>query len=173
MSNLNFKRFNSVEEMKQTKANPGDYAIVDNKAYIYTGPSIGWKSWEPSGEQIEVGQNAYSMAKAIAAQASVLTEGQIDGKKRLIKTYLQNHTNKYFMLLVKDISYYTLFVVNNDSDENISDVIIECLSNIGGIIDIDNDDTGAIEVWVKDPEGEAHIGYLFPYDEGVIECRLS
>ena len=45
-----------------------------------------------------------------------------------------------------------------------SDIVIECLSNLGDIIDINNENQGSIEVWVKDNEGEAHIGYLFPYD---------
>ena len=57
--------------------------------------------------------------------------------------------------------------------ENMSDIIIECLSNLGNIIDINNESQGSIEVWVKDSDGEAHIGYLFPYDQGVIECRFS
>ena len=77
------------------------------------------------------------------------------------------------MLLVKEISYYTLFVGNSSSNENMSDIVIECLSNLGSIIDINDESEGAIEIWIKDNDGEAHIGYLFPYDEGVIECRLS
>ena len=77
------------------------------------------------------------------------------------------------MLLVKEISYYTLFVDNSNSNENMSDIVIECLSNLGNIIDINDESEGAIEIWVKDSDGEAHIGYLFPYDQGVIECRLS
>ena len=68
------------------------------------------------------------------------------------------------MLLLKELSYYTLFVSNDGSDENMSDVIIECLSNLGSIIDINNESEGAIEVWIKDSNEEAHIGYFFPYD---------
>ena len=94
-----------------------------------------------------------------------LTEEQIEKSKRLIYDFLQEYKHtQYFMLLLKELSYYTLFVSNDDSNENMSDVIIECLSNLGSIIDINNESEGAIEVWIKDNNEEAHIGYFFPYD---------
>ena len=95
----------------------------------------------------------------------LITEEQIEKSKRLIYNFLQGYKHtQYFMLLLKELSYYTLFVSNNSSDESMSDVIIECLSNLGSIIDINNESEGAIEVWIKDNNEEAHIGYFFPYD---------
>lgn len=171
---MDIKKFQSIKEMNKTAGVPGQYASVGNKVYIYVDNKERWKPFSPSGEQIEITQNAYEMAKIVAAQAPLLTEEQIENTKILIKEYLNNYQDrKYFMLMVRDINYHTLFVINENNDENISDIIIECLSNIGDIIDINNETEEAIEAWVKDKKGEAHIGYFFPYDQGVVECKLS
>ena len=171
---MDIKKFQSIKEMNKFSGVPGQYASVGNKIYIYVDNKERWKPFTPSGEQIELTQNAYLMAKTVAAQAPILTEEQIEKSKRLIYDFLQGYKHtKYFMLLLKELSYYTLFVSNDNNDENMSDVIIECLSNLGHIIDINNESEGAIEVWIKDSNEEAHIGYFFPYDQGVIECKLS
>lgn len=171
---MDIKKFQSIKEMNKSVGVPGQYASVGNKVYIYVDDREHWKPFNPSGEQIEIAQNAYLMAKTVAAQAPLLTAEQIDKSKELITNFLVEHkTTKYYMLLVKDMNYYTLFVDNGTNDENMSDIVIECLSNLGNIIDINNENQSSIEVWVKDKDGEAHIGYLFPYDEGVIECRFS
>ena len=168
---MDIKKFKSIKQMNKTIGTPGQFAMVGSQVYQYNNK---WEPWEPSGGQIEVAQNAYLMAKSVAAQAPLLTTEQIDKSKELIANFLaDNKTTKYYMLLVRDMNYYTLFVDNRANDENMSDIVIECLSNLGNIIDINNETQGSIEVWVKDSDGEAHIGYLFPYDQGVIECRFS
>lgn len=169
---MEFKKFKSIKEMNRTPGTPGQYGIIKDRVYKYVDNQ--WRPFDPSGEQLEIAQNAYLMAKTVAAQAPILTEEQIEKSKRLIYDFLQEYKHtKYFMLLLKELSYYTLFVSSDSSDENMSDAIIECLSNLGNIIDINNESEAAIEVWIKDSNEEAHIGYFFPYDQGVIECRLS
>ena len=171
---MEIKKFRSIRQMNSRPGLPGQYAMVKNQMFMYIDSNKGWRPFNPKGEQIEISQNAYLMAKTVAAQAPLLTAEQIDKSKELISNFITKHnTTKYYMLLVKEISYYTLFVDNSSSNENMSDIVIECLSNLGNIIDINDESEGAIEIWVKDNDGEAHIGYLFPYDQGVIECRLS
>ena len=80
------------------------------------------------------------------------------------------------MLLNNELRYYTIFHRQNFGDmygividEQLPDVLIECLSNIGRIkmFEAINDDH--IECWVNVPGRGCEVYMLFPYDEGVIE----
>ena len=75
------------------------------------------------------------------------------------------------MLLCNELRYYTIFHVCNEYDENVEDIILECLKNIGVIQQINKTEDGrAIECWVKNDKG-TFMFMLFNYDEGVISCR--
>ena len=75
------------------------------------------------------------------------------------------------MLLCNELRYYTIFHVCNEYDENVEDIILECLKNVGVIQQINKTEKGdAIECWVKNDKG-TFMFMLFNYDEGVISCR--
>ena len=168
---MEVKKFKSIKQMNRHTGVDGQYAMVGEKIFQYKDDTRKWEPFSPTGAQLEIAQNMYAMAKTVAAQAPAMTDEVIQQKKEMIAGFLKNNSsNKYFMLLLKEIDYYTLFVTNENSNENMSDVIIECLQNLGAIVDINDESAGAIEVWVKDEFNEAHIGYFFPYDQGVIEC---
>lgn len=169
---MEVKKFKTIKQMNRHAGVDGQYAMVGEKIFQYKDDTRKWEPFSPQGAQLEIAQNMYAMAKTVAAQAPAMTNEAIQQKKEIIAEFLSKFAaNKYFMLLVKEISYYTLFVTNDSSNENMSDVIIECLQNLGTIVDINNESADAIEVWIKGSDGEAHIGYFFPYDQGVIECR--
>lgn len=98
-------------------------------------------------------------------------------KIREFYTKEQNQFCKYYMLLCRDtLNYYTLLhrhiagdFYNAIVEENLEDVVIECLQNIGPIKMIEPDGE-KVECWVQTPNGCVAV-YLFPYDEGVIEVR--
>lgn len=79
----------------------------------------------------------------------------------------------YWMLLCHDRRDFTLF--NIIAISNIYDIINELrptLENRGQILDIELQDTGAYEIWIRDTETQENFAYyLFPYDEGVIEVN--
>ena len=75
------------------------------------------------------------------------------------------------MLLSNELNYYTLFDVSEKYEEKAEDIVIECLQNIGVIQQINyNEDTTAIECWVKNKKGTFML-MLFNYDMGVIKCQ--
>lgn len=115
----------------------------------------------------------YEINKQIIAQMPALTSEQIAEKKQLLKNYQLHNVNWYFMLLCKEISYYTLFVIDEiNSNEKFEDVVIECIQNVGEIISIEEEkEAKSIEIWVKPEEGEPLVMYLFGYDRGVIVCQ--
>ena len=78
---------------------------------------------------------------------------------------------KYFMLLCKDRSDYTLFniVDHNFNIQEIKEALKDCFVNRGDVYDIHYEKTtDAYEIWLK-IDDEFYAYYLFPYDVGVIE----
>ena len=116
----------------------------------------------------------YDFNKQLMSQAKELR--RIDFKDSLneIKDFIKEKDNKYFMLLCKERSDYTVFVLfkNEDFDRQIfKKELSECLANRGQVLSIEKTkDKQAYEIWIKVDE-EAFVYYLFPYDLGVIEVK--
>jgi hypothetical protein len=79
----------------------------------------------------------------------------------------------YWMLLCHDRRDFTLFNIIATSDlKDIIDELKPTLENRGIVLDIEWQDTGAYEIWIRDTETQENFAYyLFPYDEGVIEVN--
>ena len=75
---MEIKKFRSIRQMNSRPGLPGQYAMVKNQMFMYIDSNKGWRPFNPKGEQIEISQNAYLMAKTVAAQAPPLTTEQID-----------------------------------------------------------------------------------------------
>jgi hypothetical protein len=87
----------------------------------------------------------------------------------LINNYVK--FDKFFMLLGKEIGYYTVFMREPIANETIGEAVIDCLNSIGTIKSIDKlENNDAIEIWVV-KENEPTVLYFFPYNEGVIICQ--
>ena len=78
----------------------------------------------------------------------------------------------YWMLLCHERRDYTLF---NIIEATIANIIVNelspTLSNRGSVIDIEKQEDGAYEIWIRDNDNENFAYYLFPYDNGVIEVN--
>ena len=79
-------------------------------------------------------------------------ETQIQDAITWINEFSDKNKGKYYMLLCKEISYYTVF--EKDFLEydclSLGHGVIECLDNVGTIHGID--DNGEGEIWVKTEE---------------------
>lgn len=92
----------------------------------------------------------------------------------LINAFSRSKSNKCYMLLGKDISYYTVFERALGLTESIGEAAIDCLKNIGASIKSieETEDGTAIECWVIPTDAEKPVVlYFFPYDYGV--CRVG
>lgn len=103
---------------------------------------------------------------------SALEEGVLNSKKEIIKNFLRDTKDTYYMLLCHEQRDYTVFKIDtledNKYNEMISILIDECLKNRGIIKSIElTKDKQAIEIWLMIEE-EAFVYYLFPYGEAVI-----
>jgi hypothetical protein len=117
--------------------------------------------------------NIYDLNKQLISQCPCLDKEQMCDAKDTINDYGKNTNNKYYMLLCKDISYYTLFNIDFETSalEDFGSVVLDCATDIGAIKAVDQVEE-AIEIWVHPEGGEPLVMYLFAYDMGVVRCTL-
>lgn len=117
----------------------------------------------------ELKMSLYEMNQNFMASQTPLSAEEI---KELVESVIKNYTNNYletniedkhFMLLCKDINYYTIFEYDkNEKYWNVVNTFIECIKNVGEILSIEiNKENDTPEIWVRTPEGENICMYYF------------
>ena len=116
--------------------------------------------------------NLYDLNKQILEQLSALSQEDIENKRKMLKEFLEETNNDYYMLYGKEISYFTLFVKHLLTSEKFEDLVIECLENIGVIKSIEyTEQKDAVEIWITTQENNTTCLYLFPYDNGIVRFK--
>lgn len=142
------------------------YSPETKKSYIYNEGE-----WKMVTGESSFGMSMYDINKQIISQMPVLTDEQIAEAKLSLIPCIKETENEYYMLLCKEISYYTLFhIVDYLTEPNIYDEIIGCVQDLGDIKSIELIDNSVIEIWFQPKDDEAKVMYFFAYDAGVIEC---
>lgn len=129
-------------------------------------------TWLPY-DQSEVKISLYDINKQVVAQMPLLTSEQLDEAVTKVSAYIEQTQNTYYMLYGAELNYFTVFKIDNNTNERLADILIECLFGLGeGIIAIQpTDDNSAIECWIAH-NNTSSILYLFSYDGGVVECKI-
>lgn len=110
------------------------------------------------GTLYDINKNGYK-------KMSPITDEKLNSIKFELTNFIK--AGKYFMLLNKEQSDYTIFNFINNADY-IANEVIECLKDRGKIIDIDKQDNNSYECWIR-RSGLMYMYLLFPYDAAVIE----
>lgn len=139
----------------------------DGKFYRWD-PIEGWKLFQFDGD---IKMTAYDINKQIIGQLPIMDKTAIAEKKKTIREFVSNKQNQFYMLLCREVNYYTVFAIDVKlADECVDDVVIECAADLGLIKSIEpTEDGNAIEIWVSNSE-DTYAMYFFPYDAGVIVC---
>lgn len=132
---------------------------------------------QPSTSEVTLG-NLYEMNKQLMANENEITQTELELAKSHLQTWVANlFTQKYLMLLCHELRDYTLF--NLDKTNTWKEIppqtkymavndIIECMTNRGTILAIEDQQDGAWEIWIRNSEG-CFAYYLFPYGKAVLE----
>ena len=116
----------------------------------------------------------YAIHKQLFAQMEPLSEEKLKKKIKILDDWFETNYsckfNEYYMVICKEISYYTVLHLKEEIQLS-GTALVDLLLDRGPIIDITyNDLADAYECWVKENEdGEVHMYYLFTYDWGVVE----
>lgn len=129
--------------------------LTDEETYLV------WmnKEWVSLPKKVE-GQNqgfsmtTYDLNKSLIAQMPVLED--LTEACAVIDRYADDNEN--FLLLCKDISYYTIFEKTGGTFvhfDTLGEAVLTCASDIGKIITVDfMEETNTIEIWVRTPEDD-------------------
>lgn len=144
--------------------------IDTGKTYIYN------DKWVEVGSNIKLKgdglqMNLYDLNQNIIAQLPTITD--FTNSIELINDFKKNTLNQYYMLYSKDISYFTIFHIEQYGELNsLGDGAIECLQNLGDVKCIDyTENKDAIEIWIQQNENNPICAYLFPYDMGIVTIK--
>jgi hypothetical protein len=145
------------------------YSPETKKLYVYNDGE-----WKMVTGETNLGITMYDLNKQIIAQMGVLEGIPREEAHLRITDMAAVSQNTYFMLLCRDINYYTLFKLDKDNSGlcNIASEVFECAEEIGAIKSAEGVEGGAVEIWVHPVDGDPVVMYLFPYDQGVVECTL-
>lgn len=166
------QKFSHILALPNPKDNDLAYCEERREYYYYSEKDKKWKKRKIQNKPIEV--SLYDLNKSFyASQKEPATDEEKVKYRELINEFCKDTKNKYYMMLCKDISYFTILKDNNQKgDEDFADLgqaVIELIAESGwSLLDAyKNEDTDAIELWFKS-ENDAYYMALFGYDKGVV-----
>ena len=162
----------TLEEISEPYAGQTVWCSTEDKVYRFD-PIEGWQAIENDDETTSaIGMNMYDINKQIISQLPAIDQEDMAVVKRdIIRKYCDQMKAEYYMLLCRDINYYTVFKIDLKlADETVEDVLVDCANYIGAIKSIGfTEDEQALELWMTNEE-DTYVAYFFPYDQGVIVC---
>ena len=112
----------------------------------------------------------YDLNKSVISQLPDYGEKEFINAINTIDDFVSN--DKFYMLLGREVNYYTIFMREPNAQETIGEAVVDCLKYFSPAIkSIDvTEDKSAIEVWAMNADTPV-VMYFFPYNEGVVICK--
>lgn len=164
------ENYNKLVDLKNIS--DGELVITNDTHQIYQFKDNKWIKKDMNEESKKL--TLYGLNKLIVAQMPSLTTKELEEKKKLITEFVAKIQGKYYLLLSKELNYYTLFAIQLGAKTEICNELIQCLASFGEIKSIDlvhQDTDSALECWVCDKNNNASVFYFFDWTEGTIECK--
>ena len=156
--------------LKHGRFKDGDVVKVheEDKFYIYKDKK--WTEIKAELKGSEVQMNLYDLNKQIMAQMEPYDIEKWEQAEIDIDNWEKEIQAKYYMLLCKENSYYTVFVDDGYEFHGLGAAVRECLEFVGDVVGIEITTGKVIEIWIREME-DSYCMYLFPYDEGVVSFK--
>ena len=157
-----------IKTLRKLKDNNklNELALVEETRAMYKWDGSNWQSYvSPKG----INTTLYEINQTAITGLPECSKEEIDQFKIDFTNWRKETNKKYYMLLSNDERYYTLFHAAGQGME-LGVEAIECLSSRGQIKSIELLENNSFECWIT-RDNESHVYYLFPYEEGVIECQ--
>ena len=125
------------------------------------------------------GLTLYDLNKGALSDCPKLSDTDLKKAAQLITEFVKETKNNFYVLLCKELSYYTFYCSKNivqipanlkssyKSNLSIGEEVLACLSDIGEVLSVNTGETNMIECWIRKDE-EAFMVAFFPYDIGVV-----
>ena len=147
----------------------GEIAFIeDTKTYLMysNGEWVPLPESTSESESNGISMNLYDLNKTIIAQLPIAGEDELLTAEKVINDYCNAQNSSYFMLLCRDISYYTVFTNDTSKEQldfcSVGEAVISCAVDVGMIVSVSlTEDKNAIEIWVKNTDDMVYCMYLF------------
>ena len=142
------------------------YLTEDKKYVMYDGQDfIDIPEKVKVDSESGVHMSLYDLNKTIIAQLPVKeTYAEQSNERKLINNFFNSIGRTSYMLLCKDISYYTIFTYEDNkmaNYETLGEAVLDCLQSVGQLICADlTEDGNAVEIWIRTEEDNLCM-YLF------------
>lgn len=146
-----------------------------NQTYSYCEENDSWIPYYNDEEITSSEENGdfslYQFNQMVISQLPDMPEEDIQKSKVDIRAFINLTKSPAYMLLCRELNYYTTFLVNDSYEEKMEDAVIECAQCLGSLKSVDyNEDENVIEIWFADDE-RAYVAFLFDYQGGIITCQ--
>lgn len=167
---VTFKNKNNLNNYTKKVNNfqEGELCYCEDEDKIYKFLNGEWIDADIKAEGKGLEISMYELNQQIVSQMPNIKEEDYDDILKIIEDYRISHQSSYYMILCKEISYYTIFVKNNLEELAFEEAVFEYCLETGDVKAISPTEDGmAIEIWIV-VNGEAHAFYLFDYSMGII-----
>lgn len=116
----------------------------------------------------------YTIHRQMYSQMTPPSQEDLKTQYAALGAWASSHyTSHYYMLLCRDVHYYTVFNLINPNYDKLVQEIKECLAFKGRVLDIQyNHATDAYEIWIKEYKtNEVYLYMLFEAEDFVIEVK--
>lgn len=149
-----------------------ELALCEDTQQVYVGRE---GKWERMDAKSKINVSLYDINKSTMAQMQPISLKQRLEAVKIIKDFCSGATSdNYFMLLCRDLNYYTIFPVrnNNANSQAVGTAVLTCAENVGQIVDVErNTDTNSIEIWIKTND-DAYCMFFFDYTKGIVPIKV-
>lgn len=166
-----FENRMALDEVAANRDFPEGYSVyIEDEKKTLTYRSGEWVEEEIKAKtNSNVEMSLYEINRQLVTQLPNFEDTQWSGAKAVFTDWYKNLGNTYFLLYGQECHYFTLFMKSPDTEENLFDVLKECLINVGPVKAFDiTENKDAVEIWVE-VDGIATCFYLFNYDDGVVK----
>lgn len=118
--------------------------------------------------------NLYDFNKQAYANEKPLDPIQFNLKINEAAKDIFNRNSNYWMLLCKERSDFTVFQFCecrfHKEIEDFRSALKETINNRGQLLEVEKQDDGNYEIWIRDPENNENFAYyLFDYSFGIVK----
>lgn len=114
----------------------------------------------------------YDLNKQLILSLGPIKDKELNKFRSDFAGYIREIEDKFFMLLCKEQSYYTIFnYTSRNESYYFADILLEVIEAVGSFYNYSIDEeNGGVELWIKpEDKEEVFVYYFFPYDAGVVE----
>lgn len=168
---LEFKSLEALSNLQSRVNNfqVGEIVYIIDKEKFVMWDGINWID-VPKNTSVNtdgLSMTMYELNKGIISQLPLITD--FESCRQEVMEFKRKNQGKSYMLLCREISYYTIFQPDGNGDfGSFGEAVITCAKDVGNLVSVDHIDGNMVEIWVRTPEDDNLCMYLFNCEDFIV-----